>query len=108
MWCRMAMLWNFSTVESILWYSRLMAEQKLDIEGKVDLILDTVVKVDEEVREIKETMATKDYVEVVVDAVKEEWLREIRPIGRAVDKDAVAIISHGQSIGQIKKHLALK
>jgi len=104
MWCRMAMLWNFSTVESILWYSRLMAEQKLDIEGKVDLILDTVVKVDEEVREIKETMATKDYV----DAVKEELLGEIRPIARAVDKDAVTIIRHEQSIGQIKKHLALK
>ena len=81
-----------------------MAERKLDLEGKVDLILHTVVTMGEEVREIKETMATKDYV----DAVKEELLGEIRPIARAVDKDAVTIIRHEQSIGQIKKHLALK
>lgn len=81
-----------------------MAMKKLNLEGKVDLILETVVTMGQEVGEIKETMATKDYV----GTVKEELLNEIRPIARAVDKDAVTVINHGKRITRIEKHLAFK
>ena len=78
--------------------------KKLNLDGKVDLILKTVVTMGEEVREIKKTMATKGHV----DVVKQELLNEVRPIARAIDKDAVTILKHEKSIVQIKRHLALK
>lgn len=82
--------------------------KKLNLEGKVDLILQTVVTMGEEVREIKETMATKDYVNNKVESLRQDLTREVRAIGKAVDKDAIIIIDHTRQIGRINKHLALK
>ncbi|RJQ35223.1 hypothetical protein C4568_01225 [Candidatus Parcubacteria bacterium] len=78
--------------------------KRLSLEGKVDLILKTVVTMGEEVREIKETMATKDYV----DQKTGEVIREVRAISKAVDKDAVTIINHEKRITRIEKRFALK
>lgn len=51
-------------------------------------------------------MATKDLLEVTVENTKEELLAEIRPIGRAVDKDSIAIIDHERRIHRLEKQMA--
>lgn len=57
-------------------------------------------------------LATKDDVRFIVDGAvdkaKTELLVEIRPIAKAVDKDAVTAVNHEKRITRIERHLALK
>lgn len=42
-------------------------------------------------------------IRATVDEAKEELLDEIRPIARAVDKDAVMLLNHERRIARIEK-----
>ena len=76
--------------------------------ASIKTVLQAVVSLGEQVADIKNTMATKEYVETVAADLKQELTKEIRAIGKAVDKDAVTIIGHENRIVRIEKHLALK
>ncbi|MDO8561629.1 MAG: hypothetical protein Q7S05_02260 [bacterium] len=56
--------------------------------------------------------ATKDDVRAIVDGVVEKAKREIldvvRPLAKAVDKDAVTVVNHEKRIIKIERHLAIK
>src|SRR3989338_4027835 len=51
--------------------------------------------------------ATKDDVRAIVDGAKEEILKIVRPLAKAVDKDAVIIYKHENSIVRIEQKLGL-
>ena len=44
----------------------------------------------------------------MIDDAKEELLSEIRPIARAVDKDAVTLVDHEKRITRIEHKIILK
>ena len=52
--------------------------------------------------------ATKDDVRAIVDGAKEEILAVVRPIERAVDKDAVTVVKHEKRITRIERQLIIK
>ena len=52
--------------------------------------------------------ATKDDVRAIVDNAKDEILAVVRPIEKAVDKDAVTVVNYGKRIARIERHLAIK
>ncbi|OGG45536.1 hypothetical protein A2673_00810 [Candidatus Kaiserbacteria bacterium RIFCSPHIGHO2_01_FULL_50_13] len=75
----------------------------------------------EESDNIRAIMATKDdlkafatkedvraIVDKAVDDAKDELMAEIRPMARAVDKDAITTVNHEKPILRIEKHLAFK
>ena len=80
------------------------SEKTLD--GKVSLILDAVISLQEQVSGMQRDMATKDFVEVTVEKVRNDLLTEIRAIGHAVDKDALTIINHECRITHLEKQMA--
>jgi len=51
--------------------------------------------------------ATKDDVRAIVDGAKEEILKIVRPLAKAVDKDAVIIYKHENRIVRIEQKLGL-
>lgn len=83
---------------------------KLPLEGKVNLILEAVISLQGQVTAMQDTMATKDFVEITVEKAvkqaKEDLLAEIRPIGRAVDKDALTIVNHERRITRLERQMA--
>ncbi len=59
-----------------------------------------------------ERMVTKDALRSYatkndLERFKEELLEEIRPIAKAVDKDAVTLVNHERRIARVEKHLSL-
>ena len=80
------------------------SEKTLD--GKVSLILDAVISLQEQVSGMQRDMATKDFVEVTVEKVRNDLLTEIRAIGHAVDKDALTIINHERRITHLERQTA--
>ena len=76
-----------------------MAARRLDMEGKVDLILQTVVTMGEQVQEIKETMVTKNALE----ETEERIMAELRPTQRAVDKDAKTLLNIQTKLAALQK-----
>ena len=77
-------------------------ESQKSLEGKVTLVLNAVVSLQEQVTamqaDLKENYATKgDLADM-----KEEILTEVRAIGRAVDKDALAVIDHERRIMSLR------
>ncbi len=77
-------------------YDSDMAEKKA---VSNEVILKTLLSMDERMNDF----ATSNQLE----KVKEELLEEIRPIGKAVDKDAVTIVNHERRITRVEKHLSL-
>lgn len=71
-----------------------------------EIILGAVISLGERVAVIEQTMATKEYVEAVVERVvseaKGEILERLAPIERAVDKDAETIIDHERRITKLE------
>ena len=51
--------------------------------------------------------ATKDDVRAIVDGAKEEILKIVRPLAKAVNKDAVIIYKHENRIVRIEQKLGL-
>ena len=83
-----------------------------------EMLMEVLVSMDRRIGGVEERMsdfATKDHVEEVVERIvekkvgdaKEEILSELRPIARAVDKDAVTVVDHGRRIIRVEKHLNL-
>ena len=70
--------------------------------ASIKAVLEAVVSLGDQVG------ALKSGVESKTEAAKEDILKEIRPIARAVDKDSETIIKHGGRITRIEKHLSLK
>ncbi|MEK7092895.1 MAG: hypothetical protein AAB927_00250, partial [Patescibacteria group bacterium] len=54
--------------------------------------LETVLKAVVSLSERVDALPTK--LESMIDAAKEELLQEMRPMSRALDKDAVTLINH--------------
>jgi hypothetical protein len=52
-----------------------------------------------------DAFATKSEVHSIVDTATEKILDELRPIARAVDKDAVTILNHEKRITKIERRL---
>lgn len=77
-----------------------------DIPNKV--ILEAVVSLTERIADIEKNVATKEYVKVIVTDLEQELTKEIRAIGKAVDKDAVTMIDHEKRLGRVERHLAIK
>ncbi|KKW20134.1 MAG: hypothetical protein UY63_C0001G0039 [Parcubacteria group bacterium GW2011_GWA2_51_10] len=77
-----------------------------------NIVLETLLSLDKQVRDISKDMATKDYVKAtvddVVDKAKKEILTELRAVTKAVDKDAVTIIDHGKRIVKLERHPVLQ
>ncbi|HEY4514416.1 MAG TPA: hypothetical protein VJH69_03795 [Candidatus Paceibacterota bacterium] len=77
-----------------------------------NIVLETLLSLDKQVRDISKDMATKDYVKAtvddVVDKAKKEILTELRAVAKAVDKDAVTIIDHGKRIVKLERHPVLQ
>lgn len=69
-------------------------------------MLKAVVSLGEQVRAVKSELVTK--IDDKVEAAKEEILKEVRPIAKAIDKDAVTIVEHEKRLTRIGAHLALK
>jgi len=71
-------------------------------------VLRAVVSLQEQVAELP----TKDQMEHAIASaagdVKEELRKEVRPISKAVDKDAVSIFKHEKRITRLEGHLSLK
>ena len=78
------------------------------IKDDVDVIGENIDTLNGEVRYIRGEMVTKADVRSIVDKAKEELLSEIRPIARAVDKDAVTLINYEKCITKIERHLIVK
>ena len=76
------------------------------LEGKVSLVLEAVISLQGQVSgmqaDLKSNYATKNDLE----EMKEEILTEVRAIGRAVDKDALAVINHERRIVRMERQLA--
>lgn len=86
------------------WYNpRMKSEKTLD--GKVSLILEAVISLQGQVSVLQRDMATKDFVEVTVEKVRDDLLTEIRAIGHAVDKDALTIINHEHRITHLERQV---
>lgn len=66
------------------------------------VILQSVVNLGEQVQDLKTSVEGK------IESAKEDILKEIPPIARAVDKDAETIIKHEKSITRVERHLSLK
>lgn len=85
-----------------------MAKKKPVTNEKIMEVLlemdERMTNMDERVTDMSKRMATKDDLA----DVKEDILKEIRPIARAVDKDAVTILSHEKRITALEKKAALK
>ncbi len=70
--------------------------------------LETVLKAVVSLGEKVATLPTKNDMEKAIEDAKEEILKEVRPVARAVDKDAVTIVKHEKRITRIETHLSLK
>lgn len=68
--------------------------------------LETVLKAVVSLSERVDALPTK--LESMIDAAKEELLQEMRPMSRALDKDAVTLINHEKRITKVERHLAIK
>ena len=81
---------------------------KRDVSNKV--VLEAILSLGDRVSDIEKNMATKDYVKVVAEDIKEdfhkEFRNEIRPLMQAVDKDAVTIVNHEKRITKLETNLA--
>ena len=69
--------------------------------ASLETVLGAVVSLSERL----DALPTK--VASMIEEAKEELLKEIRPISRALDKDAEAIVKHGKRITQLERHLAM-
>ena len=75
-----------------------MARRKETVSNQ--MIMRAVVSLSDRV----DGLATKSELE----KVKEDILEELRPIGKAVDKDAVTIVNHERRIARIEERLSAK
>ena len=80
-----------------------------------EVILKTVLNLGEQIAEVKATMATKgdlqrleDKVSEEISKAKEDVLKEIRPVSKAVDKDAVTIVDHERRITKVETRLSIR
>jgi hypothetical protein len=80
------------------------SEKTLD--GKVSLILDAVISLQEHVSGMQADMKANYATTVDLMDMEERLTTEIRAIGRAVDKDALTIISHERRITYIERQVA--
>ncbi len=85
-----------------------MKNKDIDVSNKI--ILEAVISLQEQVSAIQSDMATKvatkDFVKMTVEKSTEGLVAEIRAIGRAVDKDALTIISHEHRITHLERQVA--
>jgi hypothetical protein len=84
-----------------------MKNKDIDVSNKT--ILEAIISLQEQVSSIQNDMATKmatkDFVKMTVEESTEGLVAEIRAIGRAVDKDALTIISHERRITHIERQM---
>ena len=71
------------------------------------MIIKAVLSLNARVDDLPKKEDVRAIVDGVVEEAKEEILGEVRPIAKAVDKDAVMVVSHEKRIMKIEKHLLL-
>ena len=86
------------------WYNVGMTKKNIS----TGAVLEAVMSLDKYVRDMSKEMATKDYVQSVVEDAKEELLIEIRAVSKAVDKNSLTIIRHESRIKRLERHPALQ
>jgi len=69
------------------------------------VILEAVLSLQEQAKAMQDDMRTNYIKRGDIEAMEERLLAEIRPIGRAIDKDAVTIISHERRIHRLERHM---
>ena len=99
-----------ATKEDFEYLKNQMANRKHieSIKDDLDIIGDDMDTLNGELKNLHFEMSTKEDVRAIVDKVKEGLLEEIRPIARAVDKDAEYIVQYDKRIERLERHLALK
>ena len=94
-----------------------MARMKEPKKASIETVLKAVNSLGRVVASVGERMATKEDlrnyatkndVETIVEKAKEEILAVVRPIEKAVDKDAVTAVAHEKRIVKIERQLAIK
>lgn len=70
------------------------------------VILEAVISLQGQFTTMQEELRTKYATKADLADMKEELLAEIRPIGRAVDKDALSIIDHERRIHRLETQMA--
>lgn len=76
------------------------------LDKKFDTLLEAVISLGGEVREIRDDLRTKFATKDDLYDLEERLTREIRAISRAVDKDAETIVDHERRIGTLEKQIA--
>ena len=76
-----------------------LGERVGNLESSNEVIIKTVLSLSEQVD------ATPEIMRGMIDDAKEEILEEIRPIARAVDRDAEMIINHEKRITRVETQL---
>ena len=79
---------------------------KATVKPSIKTVLQAVVSLGEQIQAVKGELETK--IENSVETAKEEILKEVRPIAKAVDKDALTIVKYDKRITRIESHLSLK
>ena len=74
---------------------------------RMDKLVEVVISIGDQVSSIQTDLRTKYATKDDLIKLKEELLSEIRPIARAVDKDALTLIKHEKRITRIEKHMVL-
>ena len=74
-------------------------------------IFKVLISMDKRITNIEDqlgTMVTKDRIDISLGKVEESLVKEIRALGRAVDKDAVAIFKLEQRLSRVEKQVLSK
>ncbi len=89
-----------------------MDERIASMDERITSMDERIISIDGHVNSIDERMATKaDLREYAtkndLERFRDEILKEVRPLHRAVDTDAETIIDHGRRITALEKHAGI-